>query len=151
MAGLNKISLIGHLGRDPEMREFSGNKVCSFSLAVTEKYTDREGKLVEKTEWFSVSFWSNLADIPMRYLKKGNQVYIEGKLSSREYLDREGKTRFALEVRGQNITLLGGNPENTTAQNNANTMQQAPPQKQVSEPLPADMTPSDTNGEDLPF
>ncbi|TAE45784.1 MAG: single-stranded DNA-binding protein [Cytophagia bacterium] len=147
MAGLNKISLIGHLGRDPELREYQGNKVATFSLAVSEKYTDREGKLIEKTEWFSVSFWGNIADIPMKFLKKGSQVYVDGKLSSREYLDKEGKTRFALEVKGQNITLLGGAPE---GQQSASQSTNTNPQKQVSEPLPSEMTPAE-NGDDLPF
>lgn len=156
MAGLNKISLIGHLGRDPELREYQGNKVASFSLAVTEKYSDKEGKLVEKTEWFSVSFWGNNADIAMRFLKKGSQVYIDGRLSSREYLDKEGKTRFVLEVKGQNITLIGGNPDGQQNQNqNQNSQasqnnQVASPQKQVSEPLPNDMMPNN-DGDDLPF
>ncbi len=150
MAGLNKISLIGHLGRDPELRETPSSKVCSFSLAVSEKYTDKEGKLIEKTEWFSVSFWGNSADIPMKYLRKGSQVYVDGKLGSREYLDKEGKTRFALEVRGQNISLLGGNPEGQTPITSSSTSQ-ATPQKQVSEPLPAELASQEQGGDDLPF
>lgn len=152
MAGLNKISLIGRLGGDPELREYQGNKVATFSLAVGDKYTDKEGKIVEKTDWFRVSFLGNSADIPMKFLKKGNQVYVDGKLSSREYLDKEGKTRFAMEVRGQNITLLGGAVEiqQSTAQPTATITTDINPQKQVNEPLPSEMSPAE-NSDDLPF
>jgi single-strand DNA-binding protein len=151
MAGLNKISLIGHLGRDPELREYQGNKVASFSLAVTEKYMDRENKLVEKTEWFNVSFWGNVSDVVMKYLKKGNQVYVDGKLSTREYLDKEGKNRVGLEVRGQNITLLGSASDSQnqgTKNHNPSPAQQNTPKQPEAM---SDFTPSEEQGDDLPF
>ena len=107
MASLNKISLIGNLGRDPEVRDYQGTKVASFTLAVNEKYTKSNGEQIDKTEWFRVTFWGSTAEIVEKYLKKGSRVYVDGRLSTSEFLDKEGKNRVSLEVRGQNITLLG--------------------------------------------
>lgn len=108
MASLNRISLIGNVGRDPEVKDYQGNKVASFSLAVNEKVLRGEGyPPEEKVLWFRVTFWGNTADIVEKFVKKGSQVYIDGKLSTSEYTDREGKSRTSLEVRGQTLTLLG--------------------------------------------
>lgn len=108
MASLNRISLIGNVGRDPEVKDYQGNKVASFSLAVNEKVLRGEGyQPEEKVLWFRVTFWGNTADIVEKFVKKGSQVYIDGKLSTSEYTDREGKSRTSLEVRGQTLTLLG--------------------------------------------
>ena len=108
MASLNRISLIGNVGRDPEVKDYQGNKVASFSLAVNEKIARGEGFAPEeKVLWFRVTFWGNTADIVEKFVKKGSQVYIDGKLSTSEYSDREGKNRTSLEVRGQTLTLLG--------------------------------------------
>ncbi|NJO02672.1 MAG: single-stranded DNA-binding protein [Bacteroidia bacterium] len=107
MASYNKIALIGNLGRDPEIREFQGRKVANFSLAVNERYTKSDGKLIERTEWFRISFWGNIADVAEKYLHKGDQVMVEGRLSTREYQDKDGINRTALEVSGQNLVLLG--------------------------------------------
>lgn len=103
MASFNKITLIGHLGNDPDVREVNGKKVANFSLATTEKRGNGE----EKTEWFRIAFWERTAEIVEKYLKKGSQVFVEGRLSTREYTDKEGKSRTSLEVLGQNLTLLG--------------------------------------------
>ncbi|HAI75111.1 MAG TPA: single-stranded DNA-binding protein [Microscillaceae bacterium] len=103
MASFNKITLIGHLGNDPDVREVNGKKVANFSLATTEKRGNGE----EKTEWFRVAFWERTAEIVEKYLKKGSQVFVEGRLSTREYTDKEGKSRTSLEVLGQSLTLLG--------------------------------------------
>lgn|GEM_PF-280292 len=108
MASLNRISLIGNVGRDPEVKDHQGNKVASFSLAVNEKLMRSEGyPPEEKVLWFRVTFWGNTADIVEKFVKKGSQVYIDGKLSISEYSDKEGKGRTSLEVRGQTLTLLG--------------------------------------------
>ncbi len=100
--------LIGNLGRDPEVREYQGRKVANFSIAVNERYTKSDGNLEERTEWFRVSFWGNTAEVAEKYLKKGSQVFVEGRLRTREYIDKEGNNRIALEVSGQGMTLLGG-------------------------------------------
>ncbi len=109
MAGLNKITIIGNLGRDPEMRYTpSGSAVTSFSVAVTRKYTTREGEQREETEWFNVSCWNKLAETANQYLAKGKQVYIEGRLSSRSYEDtRTGEKRFSLDVNCNELVMLG--------------------------------------------
>ena len=114
MASLNRISLIGNVGRDPEIKDYQGSKVATFSLAVNEKVIRNDAQTEEKVLWFRVTFWGNTADIVERFVKKGAQVYIDGKLSTSDYKDREGKDRTSLEVRGQTLTLLGsglgGNP-----------------------------------------
>ncbi|TAE15007.1 MAG: single-stranded DNA-binding protein [Bacteroidetes bacterium] len=108
MASLNRISLIGNVGRDPEIKDFQGNKVASFSLAVNEKVIRSDGyPPEEKVLWFRVTFWGNTADIVEKFVKKGSQVYIDGKLSTSDFLDKEGRSRTSLEVRGQTLTLLG--------------------------------------------
>ena len=107
MASYNKIMLIGNLGRNPEVREYQGRKVANFSLAVNDRYTKSDGTTIEKTEWFRVTFWGNTAEVVEKYLKKGSQVFIEGRLSTQEYQDKEGNTRTALEVSGQGLTMLG--------------------------------------------
>ena len=108
MAGLNKIILIGNLGRDPEMRYTpSGSAVTSFTVAVNRKYRTQDGEDREETEWFNVSCWNKLAEIANQYLSKGRQVYVEGRLSTRSYEDRNGEKRFSLDVRAIELQMLG--------------------------------------------
>lgn len=109
MAGVNKVILLGHLGKDPEVRTLeNGSKVASFSVATTESYKDKNtGDKVEKTEWHNIVLWKALADITERYLVKGSQVYIEGKIQNRSYDDKDGNTRYITEILGQNLTMLG--------------------------------------------
>ncbi len=113
MAGVNKVILVGNLGRDPEVRALeSGAKVASFSIATTESYRDRNtNERVDKTEWHNIVLWRGLAEIAEKYLRKGSQVYIEGKLQTRSYEDKDGNTRYTTEVVGQNMTMLGGRNE----------------------------------------
>jgi single-strand DNA-binding protein len=109
MAGVNKVILVGNLGKDPEIRAIDNErKVARFSLATTESYKDRSGQRVENTEWHSVEFWGPVVDVIERYLKKGNQVYVEGRLRTRSYDDKDGVKKYVTEVVGQNLTLLGG-------------------------------------------
>ena len=153
MATLNKVILIGHLGRDPEVREYEGRKVANFSLAVNERYRKSDGSTQESTEWFRVSFWGNTAEVAEKYLKKGDQVYVEGRLRSREYTDNEGQKRFALEVNGQSMTMLGSPDSNNTSTSNDNSAYQAnssnnnTPSNEVKEEFP----PEDNEEGDLPF
>ena len=107
--GVNKVILIGNLGADPEVRTLtSGAKVARIRIATSESYTNREGERVTNTEWHSVNLWRGLADIAERYLKTGNTVYIEGKLRTRSYDDKEGVTRYVTEIEADNMTMLGG-------------------------------------------
>ena len=107
MSGVNKQILLGHLGRDPEIRHLeSGRAVTTFSLATSESYKNKQGEKVTNTEWHNVVLWSPLAEIAERFLKKGSQVYIEGKTTHRSY-ESEGITKYITEVVGRDMTLLG--------------------------------------------
>lgn len=107
MSGVNKVILVGHLGKDPEVRYLEGNvTVASFPLATTDTY-NKDGKRVEQTEWHNIVMWRGLADVASKYLHKGRLVYIEGKLRTRNYEDKEGIRRYITEVVVDNFTLLG--------------------------------------------
>lgn len=108
MAGVNKVILVGNLGRDPEVRYTkSGQAVASFSLATSEKWTGKDGNKEEKTEWHRIVAWGKLGEICGEYLSKGKQVYIEGRLQTREWEDGEGVKRQTTEVVANNMTMLG--------------------------------------------
>ena len=111
---MNKIIVIGNLGRDPEMRYTpSGQSVTSFSVASNRKYTTAAGEQREETEWFNVNAWGRLAELCNQYLTKGRQVYVEGRLSSRTYESRDGQTRFVNEINLTDVQFLsraGGQP-----------------------------------------
>lgn len=108
MSGVNKTIILGNLGRDPEIRHLeNGKAVANFSLATSESYKDRNGEKVTKTEWHAVVLWSPLAEIAEKYLHKGSQVYIEGKLTTRSWEDKQGITRYVTEVLAREMTLLG--------------------------------------------
>lgn len=107
--GVNKAILVGNLGRDPELRYTqSGTAVANFSLATTERWTDRDGNRQEQTEWHRIVAWGKLAEIVNQYLSKGEQVYIEGRLQTREWEDREGQSRRTTEIRADEMVMLGG-------------------------------------------
>jgi single-strand DNA-binding protein len=107
MRGVNKVMLIGNLGKDPELQYLEGNiGVAKFSLATTETYKDRGGKLVSQTEWHTVVLWRGLAELAQKYLHKGSMVYIEGRLRTRSWEDKEGNKKFATEVVGDNLIML---------------------------------------------
>lgn len=105
--GVNKVILIGNLGRDPELR-YTGNQtpVCNVSIATDESYTDRDGNLVERTEWHRIVAWGKLAETCNQYLQKGSKVYVEGSLQTREWEDRDGNTRYTTEVKARQMTFL---------------------------------------------
>ena len=107
MSGINKVILVGHLGKDPEVRHLEGNvTVASFPLATSELY-NKDGRKVEQTEWHNIVMWRGLAEVAAKYLFKGKLVYIEGKLRTRTYEDKEGIRRYTTEVVAENFTLLG--------------------------------------------
>lgn len=156
MAGVNRVILIGNLGSDPEMRYLEGDKVVArFNIATSESYTNKTGERVEQTEWHRIELWDNLAKIAEKYLKKGNSVYIEGRLRTEEWQDKEGNNRTTMRVRGTSLTLLGGknadesgstgNGGSVTNTGNANREKPTPT---VSEPTPFD---SGSDPDDLPF
>lgn len=144
----NKIILIGNLGRDPELRHLDNQKVvANFSLATNETTTDRNGERRTETEWFNIEMWDNHAKIAEKYLKKGSQVYIEGKLKTETWKDKEGVEKFRMKVRVQNFTLLGGNPnksqDGTTNHTNNNG-------NETNNPVTTN-TNNDSLSDDLPF
>jgi single-strand DNA-binding protein len=107
--GLNKVLVIGNVGRDPEMRYIpSGKPVTSFSVATSRSWTNSEGERREETEWFNVVAWGNLAEICKQHLRKGQQVYVEGRLQTRSWEDHEGRKRFRTELVASEMILLGG-------------------------------------------
>jgi single-strand DNA-binding protein len=144
MAGVNKVILVGNLGRDPEIRTLeSGVKVARFSLATSESYNDRNtGQRVDQTEWHNIVLWRGLAEIAEKYLRKGNQVYIEGKLQTRSYQDKDGITKYSTEIVGQNMNMLGGRPVTSDQPHNSQPQEASPPDEQVDLPEETD---------DLPF
>lgn len=105
--GINKVILVGHVGQDPELRYTgSGTAVANFSLATSESYKDKEGELVEKTEWHRVVAWSRLGEIIAEYVKKGSKLYIEGKIQTRQYEDKDGNTKYATEIVAREMQML---------------------------------------------
>jgi single-strand DNA-binding protein len=112
MASLNKVMLIGNLGKDPEVRyTASGQAVAGFSLATSEKYKDKSGEWVDKTEWHNITLWGKLAEIAKEYLTKGKTVYIEGRLQTRKWQDRDGRDRYTTEIVGDKMQMLGARGE----------------------------------------
>lgn len=132
MSSVNKVILVGHLGKDPELRFLEGNvSVASFPLATSETF-NKDGKKVEQTEWHNIVMWRGLADVAAKYLTKGRLVYIEGKLRTRSYEDKEGVRRYTTEIVAESFNILGRrsdfeNPnanQSTTTNSNNNTTQE---------------------------
>jgi single-strand DNA-binding protein len=123
MAALNKVMIIGNLGRDPEVKMTpSGQKVGNFSVAVTEKYTDKQGQKQEKTEWVNVVFWGKQAEICEQYLKKGSPIYVEGKLQTQSWEDDNGVKKYRTDVVGSVLQMLGSGQAKTESNNNEHDM-----------------------------
>lgn len=110
MASLNKVLIIGHLGRDPETRYLpSGEAVCNISVATSERYKDKQtGELREATEWHKVGLWGKAAEVVGQYAKKGTLIYIEGSIKTRKYADKQGVEKTATEIRADRFQFLGG-------------------------------------------
>ncbi len=109
MASVNKAILIGNLGADPELRYTpSGSAVASFNIATTEKWKGKDGQLQERTDWHRIVLWERQAEIAKEYLRKGSSVYIEGRIQTRNYEDKDGIKRYVTEIIGQRMQLLGG-------------------------------------------
>jgi len=124
MSGINKVILVGHLGKDPEVRHLDGGvTVASFPLATSETY-NKDGKRVEQTEWHNIVLWRGLAEVASKYLQKGKLVYIEGKLRTRSFEDKEKVKKYVTEIVAENFTMLGrksdfepGQPQGQIQQN----------------------------------
>jgi len=109
MSGVNKVILIGNLGADPEMRYTPGGAaVCELRLATNESWTDKKGERQERTEWHRVVVWGKRAEVVSKYLSKGRQVYVEGRIRTRSWEDKEGNKRYTTEIIADNVQFLGG-------------------------------------------
>lgn len=118
MASICKVIIIGNLGRNPESRYMpSGEQVTCISVATTESWKDKSGNKQEQTEWHRIAFFGKLAEIAGQYLKKGSQVYVEGRIRTRKYTDRDGIERYATEIIGDRMQMLGGKPEQSGGRN----------------------------------
>jgi single-strand DNA-binding protein len=109
--GVNKVILVGNLGKDPEVQTFDTYKKASFSLATTENSRDKDGNDVQHAEWHNIVMWRGLAEIAEQYLHKGSQVYIEGKIRTRSFDGKDGTKKYITEIQADNLVLLGGRRE----------------------------------------
>lgn len=115
MRGVNRVMLIGNLGKDPDIQFLEGNiAVAKFALATTETYKDRTGKLIAQTEWHTIVLWRGLAELAQKYLHKGSMVYIEGRLKTRSWEDKDHVKKFATEIIGDNLIMLDKKSEGFT-------------------------------------
>lgn len=143
MAGINRVILIGNLGKDPDVITFeNGVKKATFSLATSESYKNKEGNRVDQTEWHNIVMWRGLADIAERFLHKGNQIYIEGKLKTRSY-EQDGIKKYITEIFVDNMTMLGSRKDAAEG-GQPNSNQPAKPQQPTENDI---QVPED----DLPF
>ncbi len=139
--GINKVILIGNLGRDPELRfTQGGTAVANLSIATSETWNSKEGQKQERTEWHRVVLWDKLAEIAKEYLSKGRQVYLEGRLQTRVWKDNDGNKRYTTEIRGDQLVMLGGKGEQPQAQTNI-----SPPTTE------AELEPFQATDDDVPF
>ena len=136
MRGLNKVLLIGNLGKDPEIQNFDkGALLAKFPLATTETFKDKNGQRQDRTEWHNIVVWGTLAEVAQKYLRKGMMVYVEGRIQSRQYEDKEGNKKNITEIRAENFQML---------ERRDNVAGQGP---QIVEPG----APSELPGGDMPF
>ncbi len=155
MAGLNKAMIIGNLGRDPEMRYTpDGTPVATFSVATTETWTGKDGQKESRTEWHRVVAWRGLAEICGEYLKKGKQVYIEGKIQTKEWQDRDGNKRYTTEIVARDMVMLGSPRDNAgPSAGNAGGYRSRPATEPQPGPpdIPDNPYPDNQDDEDIPF
>jgi single-strand DNA-binding protein len=143
--GINKVILVGNLGGDPELRYTpAGSAVATFSVATSESWKDKDGNTQEKTEWHRIVTWNKLAEIAGEYLKKGAQVYVEGRLTTRNWTDKDGVKKYMTEVVAQNFMMLGRKADGAGAREAA----EPPPLPDESAAGPP---PRAAGEEDLPF
>jgi single-strand DNA-binding protein len=137
MASVNKVILIGHLGRDPEGRHLpSGEMVANFSMATTESWKDKSGEKKEETEWHRVSFFGKTAEVICEYVKKGSQIYVEGRIQTRKYTDKDGVEKYSAEIRGDRMQMLGSKAGGDSER--PQQEQQKAPEPQRSKPVTLD-------------
>ena len=128
MRGVNKVILVGNLGKDPEYRKLdSGTALARFPMATSEPYTDRDGNRMDNTEWHNIVLWRGLADIAEKFLNKGSKVYIEGKLKTRSYQDSDNNTRYTTEIHADQMVMLDSKGDNSGGSNTGYSSTQSQP------------------------
>jgi single-strand DNA-binding protein len=154
MAGVNKVILLGNLGADPEVRHLEGGSVvANISIATSESYT-KNGQRMEQTEWHKVELWDRLAELAEKYLTKGNTVYIEGKIRTNTYQDKEGVTRYDKRIRATNMTFVGGRNDDTDSMDSGSASSSATPapaEQRAPSPQTRESQPQQSDSDDLPF
>ena len=130
MSSVNKVILLGNIGKDPEVRETKAGNIVNLVMATSEKYTDKSGQKQENTEWHNLVVFGKLADVVAKYVKKGDKLYVEGSITTRKWEDKEGNTRYNTEIKVRDLTILGGGEK---------------------KPQPALASVDDGDSDDLPF
>ncbi len=145
MGSVNKVILVGNLGRDAELRYTPGGAaVATLNMATTEVYKDREGQKKEDTQWHRVVLWGKTAESLQDYLTKGKQIYVEGRLQTRKWKDKEGNDKYTTEIRGDKVVLLGGGGQGSRASNRGDAMDHS--EGPVTPDAPQELT-----DDDIPF
>ena len=152
MGSFNRVILIGNLGRDPEVRYLpSGDAVATLNLATTEKWKDKSGEAQEQTEWHRISFFGRQAEICGEYLRKGSSIYVEGRLQTRKWTDKEGVERYTTEIKGDRMQMLGGRGGTTGFDNTAREPEPATAPAASGKPAQKKSGGFDDLDDDIPF
>lgn len=145
MASVNKVILLGNLGRDPEVRYLpSGDPIATVAIATSRRYKNKAGEMADETEWHRVTFFGRLAEIASQYLKKGNPVYVEGRIKTSKYTDKDGVEKYSTEIVATEMQLLGGREgrgEPSQGDDDGGYSRQAPPVRQQA-PAPVRQAPT---------
>ena len=149
---VNKAILIGNVGKDPDVRYLdSGTPKCSFSLATSEVYKNKNGEKVTATEWHNIVLWRGLAEIAEKYERKGSQIYIEGRIRTRSYDDKDGNKKYITEIVGDVLQLLGRRTDDVTSAPESSRSQESSGFTETSQPSPENINSEMNETDDLPF
>lgn len=152
MASVNKVIILGNLGTDPEVKDAGDNIICNLNVATSRRYNDRNGQQVEETEWHRVSFFGRTAEIARDYLRKGSQCYVEGRLRTRKYTDKNGVEKYSTEIVGQTLQLLDRRTDSAQDESFDSAPRRAPQApRQAAAPRPATRSSGRNEYEDVPF
>ena len=153
---VNKVILVGNVGKDPETRYLEGGTaVCSFSLATSETYRNRDGEKITNTEWHNIVLWRGLAEVAEKYVRKGSQLFIEGRIRTRSWDDKDGNKKYTTEIVGDNMQMLGRRPDDQGMQESQESLAPKQAQNQSSDTSKDnnfnDVSPGLDDPDDLPF
>lgn len=146
---VNRVILLGRAGSEPNVRTVGDQKVASFNLATSERFKGKDGNMVEQTEWHSITIWGRLAEVAEKYVTKGTQLYLEGKIKTEKYTDNEGHDKYVTRIIANTMQLLGGKPEGQPAQQSPTQQKPTYQNKFGSTPIPNDDDLPEGDG--LPF